>query len=177
MDEDSKDKPQQDSQNPAGTTSIMVANQHGHLREMQKDEKGRFIAKKKPLIPTIEFLRGRRKRLMQVKNNMTESMSIFEELLTLAHMEIPTDPKTGMPDAKWGNVKVQAIELIHLLSEGKHATSEQDLDRLTTQDVKTIIVVAPSLMHPEVIDADKSVEKKTQPTFAEVTDIKTNPKA
>jgi len=60
---------------------------------------------------------------------------------------------------------------------GKPASSEQDLDRITTQPVKTIIVMSPELMNPKVVDADKAISKPTQPSFAEVIGVVTNPKA
>src|ERR1019366_6640492 len=122
---------------PEGVTAIIVANQHGALHEVIKDGKsGKFLAKKKPLIPTIEYVRARRKRLAKVReatgrfDGMTESMSIVEELLEIIHMPIATDRKAGLPDSKHMSVKVQAAELLQLITEGKHATSEQDLDRM-----------------------------------------------
>ena len=171
-DEDSKEPKPIAEPLPEGVTAIVVANQHGAIREALKDEKGRFVKKQKPLIPTIEFTRAERKKLNTVrsdKDGMTEYMVAFMNIVRIAQNE-DTDPKAMM-------AAVKAFEIVRQSALGKFATAEQDLDRLTTQAVKTIIVVAPSLMHPEVIDADKPVEKKTQPTFAEVTDIKTNPKA
>jgi hypothetical protein len=171
MDEDSKEQKPIAEPLPEGVTAIVVANQHGAIREALKDEKGRFVKKPKPLIPTIEFTRAERKKLNTVrsdKEGLTEYMVAFMNIVRIAQNE-DTDPKAMM-------AAVKAFEIVRQSALGKFATAEQDLDRLTTQAVKTIIVVAPSLMHPEVIDADKPVEKKTQPTFAEVVDIKTNPK-
>lgn len=177
-----KKQPQTDPQNPSGITTLTIANQYGAIREMQKDSKGRFLAKKKPLIPTIEYVRARRKRLAKVRegtgrfDGMTESMAIMEELLEIVHMEIATDSKTGLPDSKHMSAKVKAAELLHLITEGKPAPSEQELDKLERQPVTAIFVQAPQIMNPEVVDADKQKEKSTQPSFAEVTGITTNPK-
>lgn len=61
MDEDSKEPKPIAEPLPEGVTAIVVANQHGAIREALKDEKGRFVKKPKPLIPTIEFTRAERK--------------------------------------------------------------------------------------------------------------------
>jgi hypothetical protein len=170
MDEDSKENTQQDDK-PAGPTSIVVANQHGHLREVQKDEKGRFIKKAKPLIPTIEFVRKERKILFSPingKDGMTEHEEAFINILRIAQNK-DKDPKAMM-------AAVKAYEIIMRRALGKEAPSEQEMDKLTTQAVRVIMVPVPQIMHPEVVDADKVVDKKTQPTFAEVTSITTNEK-
>ena len=157
---------------PEGVTSLMVVNLHGAIHEVLKDEKGRFIKKVKPLIPTIEFTRAERKKLNNVrsdKEGMTEYMVAFMNIVRIAQNE-DSDPKAMM-------AAVKAFEVLRTSALGKPATAEQDLDRITTQPVKVIIVQAPQLMHPEVVDADNPVEKAKQPTFAEVTGIITNPKA
>ena len=156
---------------PEGVTSIVVVNQHGAAREMLKDEKGRFVKKQKPLIPTVEFTRAERKKLSNVrsdKDGLTEYMVAFMNIVRIAQNE-DNDPKAMM-------AAVKAFEVLRTSALGKPATSEQDLDRITTQPVKVIIVQAPQLMHPEVVDADKLVEKAKQPSFAEVVGVITNEK-
>ena len=157
---------------PEGVTSIVVANQHGALREVQKDTKtGQFIKKPKPLLPTIEFTRAERKLLntaSKTKEGLTEYMHAFLNLVRIAQYD-GSDPK-GMMAA------VKAFEVVRLSALGKPAPSEQELDKLTNQPVKVIIVQAPQLMHPEVVDADKLVEKSKQPSFAEVVGVITNEK-
>jgi hypothetical protein len=37
--------------------------------------------------------------------------------------------------------------------------------------------MSPELMNPKVVDADKAISKPTQPSFAEVIGVVTNPKA
>ena len=156
---------------PEGVTSLVVVNQHGAAREMLKDEKGRFVKKQKPLIPTVEFTRAERKKLSNVrsdKDGLTEYMVAFMNIVRIAQNE-DNDPKAMM-------AAVKAFEVLRTSALGKPATSEQDLDRITTQPVKVIIVQAPQLMHPEVVDADKLVEKAKQPSFAEVVGVITNEK-
>ena len=157
---------------PEGTSLVFVKNQHGAVREMLKDNKtGHFIKKAKPLIPTIEFTRAERKKLNSVradKEGMTEYMVAFMNILRIAQNE-DGDPKAMM-------AAVKAFEILRLSALGKPAPSEQELDKLTHQTVKTVIVIAPELMHPEVVDADKIVDKPKQPSFAEVTGVITNPK-
>jgi hypothetical protein len=156
---------------PEGVTSLVVVNQHGAAREMLKDEKGRFIKKTKPLIPTVEFTRAERKKLNNVrsdKEGLTEYMVAFMNIVRIAQNE-DTDPKAMM-------AAVKAFEVLRTSALGKPAPSEQELDKLTNQPVKTIIVVSPQLMHPEIVDADKLTEKAKQPSFAEVVGVITNEK-
>jgi len=59
---------------PPGTSLVVLKNppkKDGTIttREQIKDEKGKFIKKVKPLIPTVEFVRARRKRLAQVRSD------------------------------------------------------------------------------------------------------------
>lgn len=153
-------------------TSLVVRNPDGiTTREVQKDEKGRFIKKPKPLLPTIEFTRAERKALnavSQTKEGLTEYMHAFMNLVRIAQYD-GDDPK-GMMAA------VKAFEVVRLSALGKPAPSEQELDKLTSQPVKTIIVVSPELMNPQVVEETKAKVEKTQPSFAEVTSIVTNPK-
>lgn len=168
-----KKTPQMDKENPSGVTTLMVANQHGHIREMQKDEKGRFLKKAKPLIPTIEFTRKERKLLYKTreqgdKKGMTEHEIAFLNILKIAQNDDP-DPKSMM-------AAVKAYEIVMRRALGKEASSEQDLDRLEKQAVTAIFVQAPNLMNPELVDGDKPKDARTQPSFAEVTGVVTNPK-
>jgi hypothetical protein len=71
---------------------------------------------------------------------------------------------------------VCAFKEVRLSALGKPAPSEQEMDKLTTQPVKVVIINSPELMHPEVIQEEKK-EKILKPSFAEVTEIRTNPKA
>jgi hypothetical protein len=161
---------------------VVVKNKDGSVRETLRSPRGTFVAKKKPLIPTIEYVRARRKRLYKLRTDtgrfdgMTESMSIMEELLEIIHTPISVDAKSGLPDSKHMSAKIQAAELLHLITEGKPAPSEQELDKLERQPITAYFVEAPQLARPEVVDGDKIVEKPKQPSWAEVTDIVTNPK-
>jgi hypothetical protein len=177
-DSEPKDKPQVGKENPPGTHIILVRNPNGTMREQPVDEKNRFLRKPKPLVPTVEFVRARRKRLYSIRKDtgrfdgMTESMAILEELLEIVHMPIETDSKTGLPDSKHMSAKVQAAELIHLITEGKPSPSEQEMDKLQTQPVRVIMVNAPDGVKP----MEERPKEKLQPSWAEVTEVRTNPK-
>ena len=169
---DSKDQPQALPQvPPEGTSLVIVRTKEGGLREMIRSEKGTFVKKSKPLIPTIEFTRKERKILYgpsKDKGGMTEHEVSFRNILRISQLET-SDPKLAM-------AVVKAYEIVMRRALGKEASSEQDLDRITTQPVKTIIVVSPDLMNPKVVDADQAVVKPKQPSFAEVLGVITNEK-
>jgi hypothetical protein len=156
---------------PEGTSLVIVRTKEGGLREMIRSEKGTFVKKSKPLIPTIEFTRKERKILYgpnKDKEGMTEHEVSFRNILRISQLET-SDPKLAM-------AVVKAYEIVMRRALGKEASSEQDLDRITTQPVKTIIVVSPDLMNPKVVDADQAVVKPKQPSFAEVLGVITNEK-
>lgn len=163
---------------PPGVTSITIRNPLGKdgketFREMLKDENGKFIKKARPPIPTVDFIRQRRKRLAQITDGISEDMAIFEELIECMHLPIVYD-KFGMPDSKLVMAKAKVAETIWLFSHGKPATAEADMEALKHAGVK-IVFMNPTL--PDApIEEPKEEAKKTQPTFAEVVDVKTNPK-
>lgn len=177
-DSEEKDKTQAGTENPSGVTTLVVRNPDGITsREVQKDSKGRFLKKVKPLIPTIEYVRARRKRLASIRKDtgrfdgMSEDASLIEELLEIIHMPIEFDKKTGLPDAKHMSAKIQAAELINLITWGKPAPSDQEMDKLTTQPVRVVIVTSPQLMHPEVREPQKLTDK-TKPSFIDAEIVK-----
>jgi hypothetical protein len=168
---------------PPGVTTITIRNPLGKdgvetFRQVQKDASGKFVKKAKPPIPTAEFVRQRRKRLAQVRtgqdcfNDMTEDMSIVEELLECMHLPIVCD-KYGMPDSKMVMAKAKVAETIWLFSHGKPATAESDLEALKHSGVE-IVFMNPTLPNAPIEVAKEEVIP-AQPTFAEVLDVKTNP--
>lgn len=179
MDSETKDQTQAVPNLPPGTSLVAVRNQPNKdgvvtSREMLKDTKGRFVKKPKPLLPTVEFVRARRKRLAQVNaDGISEDMAIIEELISIIHAPIETDSKSGLPDAKMALAKIKAIEVLWLYTNGKPAPSEQELDKLTTQPVRVIMVNAPQLMHPDVQE-EKKPEQKTKPSFVDAEVISQN---
>jgi|SRR5271157_2287422 len=169
---DSKDKSQATPELPENTSLVIVKTKEGGTREMIRAEgSGQFVKKPKPPIPTVEFTRKERKilyRPSKTKEGLTEHEVAFLNILRISQLETE-DPKLAM-------AVVKAYEIVMRRALGKEASSEQDLDRITTQPVKTIIVVSPDIMNPKIVDADKVVEKPKQPSFAEVTSITTNEK-
>ena len=175
---DSAKKETQTGDNPSGVTSITITNQHGATYAVQKGAGGRFVAKKKPLIPTVEFVRARRKRLMKIRedNGLTEDQSILNELIEIVNAPVAVDAKSGLPDAKHMMAKIKAAEVIWLYTGGKPDPSERELEKLERQAVTTIFVPVPQIMNPDTVDGDKHKDEKKQPTFAEVTGVITNEK-
>ena len=172
-DSEEKDKPQADLKPlPEGTSLIVVRTKEGTTRELLKKANGQFARKPKPLIPTEEFTRQRRKRMMRINSaGLTEDMAIVEELLDIIHTPIKADTKSGLPDAKYAMAKVKAAETIWLFTGGKPDPSEREMNKLETQPVRVVVIQSPQLMHPEVVDGDKPLEVLI-PSF-----IETNPKA
>jgi hypothetical protein len=168
MSDSEKEQPQAIPQKPPeGTSLVVIRTKDGGTREMLRNEKGTFVKKPRPLIPTIEFTRRERKTLNSVrsdKEGLTEYMVAFMNMLRIAQNE-DSDPKAMM-------AAVKAFEILRLSALGKPAPSEQELDKLTNQPVKVIIVQAPQLMHPDVVDADKVRAAKTQPSFIDAEVIK-----
>lgn len=162
------------TENPSGSTSLMVTNQHGAVHEIVKDGKsGKFLAKKKPLIPTIEYTRKERKILSTPreqgdKKGMAEHEISFRNILRISQIET-TDAKEMM-------AVVKAYEIVMRRALGKEATSEQDLDRLEKQAITGYFITAPPLPNPAVEDGDKPKDKPKQPSFAEVIGVVTNEK-
>jgi hypothetical protein len=162
---DSEEKTQAQAQQPPESSALVViATKEGGTREMIRGEGGRFQKKPRPLIPAIEFTRKERKALAALREGSKddEYMIMFRSMLRLAQYE----PKEGESwDAKMAMAKVKAAEWIRLSALGKPASSEQDLDRITTQPIKTVIVVAPSLMNPTVQPEKPTAALKTKPSF------------
>jgi hypothetical protein len=166
---DSKDQPQAIQTLPEGTSLAIVKTKEGGVREMLRSETGKFVKKPKPLIPTLEFTRKERKILNTVrsdKEGLTEYQVAFMNLLRIAQNTDP-DPKAMM-------AAVKAFEVIRQSALGKYSPSEQELDKFTNQPVKTIIVVSPELMHPQVVDESKKLAEKTQPSFIDAVVIQQN---
>jgi hypothetical protein len=161
---------------PEGVTSLVVRNPKDKdgvttTREVLKNAKGQFVKKPKPLIPTIEFTRRERKKLYSPskdkgKEGLTEHDVAFLNMLRIAQNE-DSDPKAMM-------AAVKAYEILMRRALGKEAPSEQELDKLTSQAVKVVVIQAPQLMHPEIIE--EKPQEVLKPSFAEVLDVHTNPK-
>jgi hypothetical protein len=159
------------TENPLAVTTLVIKNRLGggtHIQ--QKDAKGKWLKKVKPLIPTVEFTRQERKALSKVRaDGMTEYMKAFMCLLQMAQYEPNDDDKE---DSKKRMAAVQAFKELRLSALGKPAPSEVEMDKLTTQPVKVVIINSPELMHPEVIQEKK--QEVLKPSFAEVLEVQTN---
>jgi hypothetical protein len=172
MAEDSANKENQtQAEQKPSESLVVVRNVNGTTREMLRSEKGTFIRKPKPPIPTIEFVRKERKilnSLSKTKEGLTEHEQAFLNILRIAQCE-DDDPKSKM-------AAVKAYEILMRRALGKEAPSEQELDKLTQQPVRSIIVFAPEIMHPEIVKEKTQTKIDDKPAFAEVTSVETNPK-
>ena len=153
---------------PEGTALVIVKTKEGGTREMIRSEKGTFVKKPKPLIPTVEFTRKERKILYGInpEYGIPEHEVAFRNILRISQIQT-SDPKLAM-------AVVKAYEIAMRRALGKEASSEQDLERITTQPVKTIIVVSPDIMNPKLVDADNPAQKPKQPSFADAVVIQQN---
>jgi len=166
MAEDSKDKLPEGIENLPGVTTLTIT-RYGKPHTQQKDAQGKWLKKVKPLIPTVEFTRAERKALSKVRaDGMTEYMKAFMNMVRIAQYD--------GDDAKMRGAAVCAYKELRQSALGKPAPSEVEMDNLTTQPVKVVIINSPELMHPEVQEEKKAEVLK--PSFAEVVGIKTNPK-
>ena len=154
---------------PEGTSLVVVRTKEGGTRELLRSGKGTFVKKPKPLIPTIEFTRRERKILNTVRSDregLNEYEVAFMNILRIAQNS-DNDPKAMM-------AAVKAFEILRTSALGKPAPSEQELDKLTNQPVRTIVVVSPELMHPQLVDESKKAAEKTQPSFVDAVVIQQN---
>ena len=171
MANDSKEQPQAalPMVPPEGTSLVIVKTKEGGTRELLRSGKGTFVKKPKPLIPTLEFTRRERKILNTVrsdKEGLNEYEVAFMNILRIAQNS-DNDPKAMM-------AAVKAFEILRTSALGKPAPSEQELDKLTNQPVRTIVVVSPELMHPQLVDESKKAAEKTQPSFVDAVVIQQN---
>jgi hypothetical protein len=168
-------EPPKDDSNPSGVTTLVTVNQHGAKVERLKGKDGKFVAKPKPLIPTQEFIRARRKKLARQRKDcgMTEDMAIFQELIDAMHVS-NEDPK-GNVDPKILQAKANIAEVIWLFSQGKPGMSEEDKSALTKSPVR-IVYVKEKVSDTPVRQELKEEAKKTAPSFAQVTQVITNEK-
>jgi hypothetical protein len=171
---DNKTQAQAAEKPPESTSLVIVPTKEGGTREMiRATGSGQFVKKNKPLPPVIEFTRKERKFLNRfsedpVFKDLTEHEVAFIHVMRIAQGKGSGDPKADM-------AAVKAYEIAMRRALGKEAPSEQELDRLTNQPVKTIIVVAPELMHPDLVE-EKIKAQNEQPAFATILEVKTNEK-
>jgi len=157
---------------PPETALVVIKTKEGGTREMIRASSGQFVRKPKPPAPVVDFTRKDRKFLNSPnKKNpgLTEHEVAFRNVMRIAQGEGSGDPKADM-------AAVKAYEVAMRRALGKEDPSEKEMDKLTTQPVKTIIVVSPDIMNPKIVDADNIVEKAKQPSFAEVVSVTTNEK-
>jgi hypothetical protein len=155
----------------AKVTSITVRNRDGSFRTMNKDEKGHFIKKARPLPSALEVTRTMRKFLEKTPAGQTESriLRITENIADIADCR-ELDPKTGLRDPKMAMASVKAFEALWLRAYGKPSLSDDEKDALKHSGVKIVIVEAPTCLPA----AEEPKEEKKQPSFAEAEVVQQN---
>ena len=172
-----KEQTQTESEKPSGSTStsiVLIKTKAGEVKEktLVRSAKGTFVSIKKPLTSTQGHIQSGRKRLSQQRNDgKTEMQEMFDSMLELAQYRI--GEHEGEKDlAKMSMAKCKAADWVMLHFIGKPAMAEQDSDKLHTMPFSTVYISM-----PETKPMEEKPAEKTQPSFAEVTDIQTNPKA
>jgi len=163
---DSKDKTQAGTETPPEVTTAITMVRRGATIVQNKDSHGKFLKIDKPLPPVKEFNRAERKFLLKARESgLTEYMEMFMNMVKIAQYD--------GDDAKLRMAAVQAFEKVTLRALGKPAPSEVEMDKLTQQAVR-VVVIQPPTLPTEVEDGDKPKPENKQPAFAEVVGIKNN---
>lgn len=159
---------------PAGSTEIVVRNADGKTFSTRlKDEKGKFIRKRKPMPEANELTRLMRTLLNQAEADAdgrlthasrTRVRRMFDNMVAIATNE-DKDPKALM-------AAVKAFEVLMARAYGKVQPSDQELGALERAGVKIVVVQPPELNHPMVTDQEK--KKPEQPSFADAEVIQQN---
>lgn len=156
----------QTEEKPSGPTSIVVHNRDGSVRESLKDEHGKFVKKPKRMPETREVTRIIRNILnMPVadangKIDRKGKKAIEEMVGSL--IQIVLDGQNGKgPDRM---AAVQAFEALMLRGHGKPQTSDADMESMQLSGVKYVVIQAPELPNPTIVDADK-IKPPTAPSF------------
>lgn len=98
----------------------------------------------------------------------------FSRHETLLH-SLYTGAKTAADQPKNLGNAVKAVELIDEMSGHAAARAEAlaNHDNILNP-INIVFIPVTNIMHPEVVDGDKPVEKPKQPSFAEVLDVRTD---
>lgn len=168
MEDSTKDQTQTEPEKPSGSTStsiVLIKTKTGEVKEktLVRGAKGTFVSTKKPLTSTQGLVQAGRKALMrQRKDGTTEFQEMFESRLECAQYR--------GEDAKMQMAATKAFSDIMLHIIGKPAMAEQDANKLQTVPFTTVYISLPDTKPMEERPAEK-----TQPSFAEVIGITTDP--
>lgn len=139
-------------QKPAGPTSILVRDPNGNFREALKGPDGKFVRKPRKLatvkdiqVVMREFLESPLEKGLDGKMHKRSKARLQQQLEAMHELATNKNPDVA-------NAAVKAAELLWLRAYGKPAPSDRELAALETSSVKFVIVQAPELMHPDVLE-------------------------
>ena len=164
-DSDKKDQTQPEPEKPAGNTSIIVRTPFGKegFREALKGPDGRFVAKTRKATKKDgqelfhEFMHAKYEKGSDgklIKRDKTRLMELFE---SMQEMIMNKDPKAS-PAA------VKAMELALVYLWGKPSQSDKDRAANELAGVKYVVIQAPELPNPGIVNADEQ-KTPTKPSF------------
>jgi len=187
---------------PAVTEELV---RHGgnpeHLTKRLRGEGGKFQKQKKTMPKSEDMVRLIRNLLNQPeagpdgkmrRGDVSRARKILDNIVRIAAND-PTQvvlDKAGKPimvkdadgqerpltmfDAKAAMASTQAFKELWLRGFGMPCKSDEELEAQKVQGVKIVILQHPEMMDKNVVE--DAPRPKLEPAFAEVTDIKTNPK-
>lgn len=150
---------------PAGPTAIVVRTQQGGLREVLKGPDGKFAKKQRGMPETREVTRLIRNILNAPvadedgkldRKGKKAIAKMVENMIAIATY--------AGKDAKAMMAAVQAFEALMLRAHGKPKANEEEAEAMQLSGVKYVVIQAPELPNPEVVDAD-ALKTPTQPSF------------
>ena len=148
-----------------GPTAMVIRSRHGGVREVLKNEKGQFVKKPRGMPETREVTRIIRNILhapvARADGTIDRKGKKAIELMVNNLIEIAT---YGGKDPKGMMASVQAFEALMLRAHGKPKANEEELEAMQLSGVKYVVIQAPELPNPEVIEADK-IKAPTAPSF------------
>jgi hypothetical protein len=150
---------------PQGPTAIIVRGPHGELREALKGRDGKFVRKERKLATkkdiqdvTREFLTTKLEKDPNGKMTKRSKTRLHETLEAMHKLSTNDNPVVAA-------AAVKAAEFLWLYAFGKPSMSDKDRSAMELAGVKYVIVEAPELMHPEVIQEQPKPVLK--PSFSE----------
>jgi hypothetical protein len=150
---------------PAGPTAMIVRTNAGGLREVLKGPDGKFVKKQRGMPETREVTRLIRNILnAPVANEDGKIDRKGKKAITLMVENIIKIATYDGSDSKAMMAAVQAFEALMLRAHGKPKANEEEAEALQLSGVKYVVIQAPELPNPEVVDASK-IKAPIQPSF------------
>lgn len=163
-------------------TEEIVMSPHGPIRQL-RGEGGKFVRKPKAMPSSREFTRVTRNYMLAMeadsngkitKGSQSKYQMMCENMICIAR-RVPTVLPNGdiiQRDAKEDMAASQAFKILTERGLGTPPKSDEEMEALKTAGVTVVVIPAPSLMHPEVIE--EKPRAKLRPAFLEAEIVETN---